>query len=95
MHLSRQDRIDAHFLICFISLVLQRVLEMKLDNKHSTSTILESLRKCACSHIENNYYMFDYYDDVLKDIGMVTGIDFNKKYMRLIDIRKAIGETKK
>ena len=95
VHLSRQDRIDAHFLICFISLVLQRVLEMKLDNKHSTSTILESLRKCACSHIENNYYMFDYYDDVLKDIGMVTGIDFNKKYMRLIDIRKAIGETKK
>lgn len=95
VYLSRKDRIDAHFLTCFIALVLERILEKKLDHRHSTSAILESLRKCSCSHVEENYYLFDHYDDVLKDIGTVTGIDFSRKYMRLGEIRKAIGETKK
>lgn len=95
VYLSREDRIDAHFLICFIALVLERILEKKLEHKHSTSSILDSLRRCSCSHVEENYYLFDYYDAVLKDIGTVTGIDFSRKYMRLGDIRKVLGETKK
>lgn len=95
VYLSREDRIDAHFLTCFIALVLERILEKKLDHRHSTSAILKSLRNCSCSHVEENYYLFDYYNDVLKDIGAVTGIDFSRKYMRLGDIRKVLGETKK
>lgn len=95
VYLSRKDRIDAHFLTCFIALVLERILEKKLDHRHSTSAMLESLRKCSCSRMEENYYLFDHYDDVLKDIGIVTGIDFSRKYMRLGEIRKALGETKK
>ena len=95
VYLSREDRIDAHFLTCFIALVLERILEKKLNHRHSTAAILESLRKCSCSHVEENYYLFDYYDDVLKDIGTATGIDFSRKYLRLGDIRKVLGETKK
>jgi transposase len=40
---SRQDRIRAHFLICFISLLLERILERKLDWKLSAATIQEKL----------------------------------------------------
>ena len=29
--------------------------------------------------MEQNYYLFDYYDEVLKDIGEVMGIDIDKK----------------
>ena len=40
---SLQDRIKAHFLICFIALVIERLLERKLEWKYSSKTIQDSL----------------------------------------------------
>ena len=45
VNLSREDRIKAHFMTCFISLFIYRLLEKKLDNKYTSSQILETLRK--------------------------------------------------
>ena len=92
---TAKEHIEAHFLICYIALVLCRVLQYKLGNKYSIEKILDSLRDCNCSHIENNYYLFNFFDTVLKDIGDVVDIDFSKKYMRLQDIKKILAETKK
>lgn len=44
VNLSREDRIKAHFMICFISLFIYRLLEKKLDYKYTTSQILDTLR---------------------------------------------------
>ena len=44
VNLSREDRIKAHFMTCFISLFMYRLLEKKLDNKYTTSQILDTLR---------------------------------------------------
>lgn len=44
VNLSREDRIKSHFLTCFISLFLYRLLEKKLDYKYTTSQILNTLR---------------------------------------------------
>jgi len=95
VYLSLKDHIDAHFLTCFISLVIVRILEHRLKGKHPVSAILESLGKASCSHIEENYYLFNFYNDVLVDIGKELNIDFSKKYMRLVDMKKILGETKK
>lgn len=45
VNLSREDRIKAHFITCFISLFIYRLLEKKLNNKYTSSQILETLRK--------------------------------------------------
>ena len=45
INLSREDRIKAHFMTWFISLLLYRILESKLENKYTTSQILNTLRK--------------------------------------------------
>ena len=45
VNLSREDRIKAHFMTCFISLFIYRLLEKKLNNKYTSSQILETLRK--------------------------------------------------
>jgi hypothetical protein len=42
-----------------------------------------------------NYYLFDYYDDVLKDIGKEFGIDFSKRIRSLGEIKKISADTKK
>lgn len=44
VELSREDRIKAHFMTCFISLLIYRILEKKLDYKYTTSQILTTLR---------------------------------------------------
>ena len=66
-----KEHIEAHFLTCFVALTIARILENKLERKYSIGTILESLSKAECSLIQQNYYLFDYYDEILKDIGRV------------------------
>jgi transposase len=89
------EHIEAHFLTCFVALTLSRILEMKLDHKYSSGRILDSLSKANCSLVQQNYYMFDYYDEVLKDIGDLIDIDFSKRIRTLGDIKQALANTKK
>ena len=91
---SRKDHIEAHFLTCFVALVIIRILEMKIKHKYSIGKILESLSKAECSHIQQNYYLFDYCDDILNDIGKELGIDFSKKILSLGEIKKILGQVK-
>ena len=90
-----KEHIEAHFLTCFVALTIARILENKLERKYSIGTILESLSKAECSLIQQNYYLFDYYDEVLKDIGRVTDIDFGKRIRTLGEIKKVLAKTKK
>lgn len=92
---SRQDHIKAHFLICFTTLTLLRILEMKTGGKYCVERILESLRKSNYTHMESNYYVLGYYDDVLEAVGKATGIDFSFKYRTLSDIKKITGSGSK
>ncbi|MHB8065364.1 MAG: IS1634 family transposase [Ruminiclostridium sp.] len=95
VYLSLKEHIDAHFLTCFISLLIIRILEHRLKRKHSVPAMLESLTKASCSYIQENYYLFDFYDDVLEDIGNNLDINFEKKYRTFGEIKNIFGETKK
>lgn len=95
VYLQNLEHIQAHFLICFVALVLARLLEYRLGRKYGVSPILESLRRCECSLVEQNIYLFDYYDEILKDIGELLNIDFSKKYRTLGEIKKVLGDVKK
>ena len=44
VYLSRQDRITAHFLTCFIALVVYRILERKLDHAFTCEELIDTLR---------------------------------------------------
>lgn len=95
VYLSLKEHIDSHFLTCFISLLIIRILEHRLKRKYPTSAMLESLKKAECSHTQENLYVFDHYDDILEDIGKELKIDFSKKCLPLEDIKKILGEVKK
>lgn len=90
-----REHIEAHFLTCFIALTIARILELKTERKYSIHRLLESLANSQCTFLQQNYYLFDYYDEVLKDIGVVTGIDFSKRIRTLGEIKKILASTKK
>ena len=95
VYLSRLERIDAHFLICFIALIIARLLARALNNQFSVGKIAESLAKASGSHMEENWYLFDFADDVTKALSDKMGININRKYITVGDIRQLIGDTKK
>ena len=44
VYVQREDRIKAHFITCFISLLVFRILEKKLDEKYTCEEIIDTLR---------------------------------------------------
>lgn len=95
VYLSRNDHIQAHFLICFVALVIVRLLALRLGNKYSIPSIVESLNKASGSRLEENWYVFDHADEITKVINEMLGVDLNRKYLRLGEIKKILGTTKK
>ena len=95
VYVSREDHIEAHFLTCFIALTILRLIQKKTDHKFSTEKIIEALNRISCSLVKDNLYMFDYRREITGAIGGATGVDFTKKYLRLGEIKKSLGDVKK
>ncbi|MDD4835431.1 MAG: hypothetical protein PHC44_12050 [Lutispora sp.] len=51
--------------------------------------------KAECTHIQQNYYLFDYYDEILETIGNKLELDFSKQILSLGEIKKILRNTKK
>ena len=92
---STKEHIEGHFLSCFISLTIARILEMKTEHKYSVTQLLTSMAKSTCTYVSENLYLFSYYDDVLEWIGEKVNIKFNQKVQSLQEIKKILGNTKK
>jgi transposase len=92
---SRQDRIDAHFLTCFIALIIVRILQKKTGRVFSSEKIIECLNRISCSNEQGNIYLYDYRSDISDAIATAVGVDFTKKRLRLGEIKKSLGGVKK
>ncbi len=92
---SREDRIGAHFLTCFISLVIIRLIQKKTGRKYSPEKIIECLNSISCSNEQDNLYLFDYRSRVSDAIGKALGIDFTRKRLRRAEIKNILAESKK
>ena len=95
VYLTLKEHINAHFFICFISLVIARLVEIRLKNKYTIEKILDSLRSVSCSHMDTNHYLFDYVDEVTDDINGAFNLDIGQKVMTLKEIKKIFANVKK
>jgi transposase len=60
VYLSREDRIKAHFMTCFISLIIYRLLEKKLNEKYTCHEIIHGLRDMNFLEIKGDGYIPTY-----------------------------------
>ena len=95
VHVSREDRINAHVLTCFISLVILRLIQKKTDYKFTPKQIIACLNNISCSLEHTNLYMFDYRSNISDCIGEAFGIDFTNKRLRLNEIKNILASSKK
>ena len=82
INLSREDRIKAHFMTCFISLFIYRLLEKKLNYKYTTSQILNTLKNMDVLESKGDGYIptytrTDLTDELHELFGFRTDYEIN------------------
>ena len=95
VYVSRHDRIGAHFLTCFIALVIIRLIQKKTGRRYSPKKIIGCINSISCSNEQDNLYLFDYRREISDAIGKALGIDFTKKRLRRGEIKNILAESKK
>jgi len=85
-----EEHIDAHFLICFISLVILRMLQADTNHKYSLRDLLEKIRDFKCTHETSNIYKFLYYKPEIQYLNRIYHIDMDNKYLTRTQIKKIL-----
>lgn len=85
-----EDHIDAHFLICFISLVIIRILEKKVEEKYTLKKLLEKMKRFECTHETGNIYKFIKYSKEIKFLNEKFNLELDKKFKTREEIKKIL-----
>ena len=84
------ESIESHFLSCFVSLLIIRLLEQKLNRKYSNEYVINSLVKYTSTNLEHDIYLQSFRNDVIKDLEKIFNIDLSHKYLTLSQIKKIL-----
>ena len=87
---SKNDHIQAHFLTCFISLVIIRLIEKQLNNKYSFNQIIESIRNYISVNVDHDIYLQSFKNDVIDEFEHTFNINLSKKFRTLSEIKKIL-----
>ena len=88
VHVTKEESVQGHFLICFVALLISRLLENKLGNKYSIKRIQESLKNANCRTLTSGIYSLNKQDEIYKEIEKAYGVSLNFKDVRIEDLRK-------
>lgn len=91
---QNKERIIAHFMICYTSLLIYRLLEKKLDlnqTHFSVENIVETLQNMEVANIEDMCYMSTYTcSQVCTALNTVFNLELNKKYYQPKELNKKV-----
>lgn len=84
VYLQRDDRIRAHFTVCFISLLIYRILEKRLEEKFTCSQIVQELREMDLLEVSDEGYVpaytrTDFTDALHETFGFRTDFQITTK----------------
>jgi len=95
VYLDRQDRILAHFITCFIALIVYRYLERKLDNQYTIEQILPALQEMDFMKYEGIGYQPVYTRTELTDaLHDAFGFCTSKQIVPIAKMKNFCSETK-
>ena len=88
VYIRREDRINAHFLVCFLSLLIYRLLEMQLKSRYTCEEILNKLKSMKFADIKGQGYMPTYIrDELTDDFHKICGFRTDYEFITKADMR--------
>ena len=95
VHLSREDRIKAHFLTCYLALIIHRLLEKKMGKPFTSNNIIQTLREMKLCEIEGTGYIPAYTRTELTDkLHDLFGFNTDTQVIKKAKMRSIIRKTK-
>lgn len=96
VYLKNDDRIQAHFTTCFISLMIFRLLEKKLNEKYTCSEIIKTLRNMNFyKNFENGYIPTYTRTDLTDNLHEIFGFRTDYEIVTLKQMKKILKGTQK
>jgi len=96
VYLSNDDRIEAHFTTCFISLIIYRLLERKLNDQFTCAEIIAGLKEMNFLEIKGEGYIPTYTrDDFTDSLHEEFGFRTDFQIVPTSQMNKIIKQTKK
>ncbi|NLA27955.1 MAG: IS1634 family transposase [Firmicutes bacterium] len=95
VYVTLEEHIDAHFLTCFIALVIIRLIQKLTNRRYSAEKIVACLNRISCSNEQENLYLFDYRSELSDTIGEALSIDFTRKRLQLSEVKNILAKSKK
>ena len=89
-----EDSIKAHFLTCFIALVIIRLIQKKISREYSPAKIIEALNNIQCVSEYENIYLFGYRSVISDLLGETFALDFSKRRLQLASIKNILASVK-
>lgn len=88
VYVRTEEHIEGHFLICFMALLISRILELKLENKYSVKRIQDALKNATCREITSGIYSLNKHNEVYEAIESSFKVSLNYKNIRIETLRK-------
>ena len=89
------DHIQAHFAICYAAFFALRMLRWKMDWKHNAADTADALMRMEGTHLQRNYYLFNYRTDVTDHVEEAVGIESARRLRTRADLRSVPGMVRK
>ena len=87
IYVRLDNHIESHFLTCFISLVVIRIMQHKLKNKYSAAVIQEGLKSCIAIKLEDEMYKVGA-NSKMQSINKELGIRWDKSVISKAEFKK-------
>ena len=78
VYVQKEETIKGHFLICFLTVMLERILQFKTyDNKYSTNDLLNFFKDFSLVKTDNGYINASKSTDFITDFTKQTSLPLN------------------
>lgn len=96
IYVRREERIQAHFLICFVALMLVQILKQSLSTYYTTEELLETLRKMRLHVLSEDGYDPDFTrTDLTDDLIDTFDLPLDQEFISNLQLKQMINRTKK
>ena len=94
--LQRDERIQAHFMTCFLALIVHRYLEIRTENRYTAESLIRQLRDMDMVKLEGYGYTPSYNRTELTDLlHQEFGFDTSKELIPIAKMRNICKNSKK
>ena len=79
---QKEETIKGHFLICYLTVLLERILQFKVfENKYPTSEVFNFIKNFKATKSDRNYINTTTYTDFINDFSNITGLPLTNYFL--------------